>query len=166
MYVKITDRYIYTYSNRLTRYDSKYIKNGKVDNVSKFTIYLKHLLKEKLIKKRYVFILDTLLCNSDIFVYNYVFESIGLVNYKIINDLDILKSHLNEDNIIIMNWSSSSNYAYINNNEIICHPFNLNIVNKLNKKYILLSGDTGVSDKIKLPIYHYEHDDYVIFNYI
>ncbi len=90
----------------------------------------------------------------------------GLINYKITNDLEIIKKHLNAENIIIMNWSSSCNYAYLNGNEIVCHPMNVNILNRLDKKYILLVGDTEISNRIKIPIYRYENGENVIFNYI
>lgn len=90
----------------------------------------------------------------------------GLLNYKITTDLDYIKKELNEDNIIIMNWSSSINYAYINNNEIIVNKLNVEIINSLNKKYILLCGDTEVSNKIKTPIYTYEYGSNVLFNFI
>ncbi len=90
----------------------------------------------------------------------------GLVNYKIIDDIALVKSKLTDDNIIILNWSSSCNYVYLNNQEIICTPLNINIVNRLPKKYILLAGDTPVSNRLSLPIYHYEESDKVIFNYM
>ena len=39
MYVKITDNFIYTYVNKkLKKYESKYIKDGKVDNVHKLIL--------------------------------------------------------------------------------------------------------------------------------
>ena len=90
----------------------------------------------------------------------------GLINYKIINDLDIIKDHVTDNNIIIMNWSSSINYCYKNNDEIVVNKYNTNIINNLDKDYILLVGDTGISNKIKKPIYKYEHEDLVIFNYL
>lgn len=90
----------------------------------------------------------------------------GLINYKIINDLDIIKEHITNNNIIIMNWSSSINYCYKNNNEIVVNKYNTNIINNLDKDYILLVGDTGISNKIKKPIYKYEHEELVIFNYL
>lgn len=154
------------YSNEVKQYPSKYIKNGKVDDVKRLIHYLKSILNNNIIKRRYIFILDTLLCNSDLFVYNYVFSSVGLVDYKIINDLDLIKDKLNEDNIIIMNWSSSTNYAYLNNKEVIVEPLNINIINRLDKKYIMLAGDEEISSKIKIPIYNFEYKDQVIFNYL
>lgn len=154
------------YSNEVKQYPSKYIKNGKVDDVKRLIHYLKSILNNNIIKRRYIFILDTLLCNSDLFVYNYVFSSVGLVDYKIINDLDLIKDKLNEDNIIIMNWSSSTNYAYLNNKEVIVEPLNINIINRLDKKYIMLAGDEEISSKIKIPIYNFEYKDKVIFNYL
>lgn len=90
----------------------------------------------------------------------------GLINYKIINDLDIIEKHVTEDNIIIMNWSSSINYCYKNNGEIVVNKYNTNIINSLDKDYILLVGDTNLSNKIKKPIYKYEHEELVIFNYL
>lgn len=166
IYVKITDKYIYTYSNNIKRYDSKYIKNGKVEDVYKLINYLNKLLNKNIFKRKFIFILDTLLCYSDLFVYRYVFENMGLLNFKIKNDLDYIKNYLNEENIIIMNWSSSINYAYINNGEIVINKFNDKIINSLDKKYILLIGDTEITNKIKIPIYRYENEDNVLFNFI
>lgn len=167
IYVKLTDKYIYTYSNgKLKKYESKYIKDGKVDYAHKLVLYLNRILNKGLIKKRYIFILDTLLCNSDIFVYKYVFESMGLLNYKIINDIDILRKHLNEDNIIIMNWSSSTNYCYLNCDEIVISKYNKKIINNLDKKYILFVGDTDISLKTDIPLYSYENSEMVIFNFL
>ncbi|MCH5166839.1 MAG: hypothetical protein J1F35_03005 [Erysipelotrichales bacterium] len=166
-YVKLTDKYIYVYSNKtLKKYDSKYIKNGKVDNTHKLIIYLNNLLNKGIFKRRYIFILDTLLCNSDLFVYKYVFENMGLLNYKIINDIDILKNHLNDDNIIIMNWSSSINYCYINNNEIVINKFNEKIINRIGKKYIVMCGDTKTHLKTNIPVFNYEDEYNVIFNFL
>lgn len=164
IYVKLTDKYIYIYSKNVKRYESFNIKNGKVDNVNKLIIYLKNILNTNFIKNKYIFILDTLLCNSDIFVYKYVFDRIGVIDYKIINDLDLASSLVKEDNIVIFNWSSSINYAYLNNKEIVVNPYNTNIINSLNKKYILLIGDTPISKNIRAPIYEYEYHDDVIFN--
>lgn len=144
--------------------DSYYIKQGKVDNVNKLIIYLKSILNNNFVKNRYIFILDTLLCNSDVFVYKYVFDRIGVLDYKIITDIDLAKVKLNDDNIIIFNWSSSTKYAYLNNKEIIINPFNTNIINSLNKKYILLLGDTPISSRITKPVYEYEYHEKVIFN--
>jgi len=107
-----------------------------------------------------------LLCNSDIFVYKYVFDRIGVIDYKIINDLDLASSLVNIDNIVIFNWTSSINYAYLNNEQIVVNPYNTNIINSLNKKYILLIGDAPISKNIKIPIYEYEYHDDVIFNVI
>ncbi len=166
IYVKLTDKYIYIYSKSVKRYDSYYIKNGKVDNVNKLIIYLKNILNNNFIKNKYVFVLDTLLCNSDIFVYKYVFDRIGVIDYKIINDLDLASSLVNIDNIVIFNWTSSINYAYLNNEQIVVNPYNTNIINSLNKKYILLIGDAPISKNIKIPIYEYEYHDDVIFNVI
>lgn len=167
IYVKLTDKQIYVYSNKgLKKYASKYIKNGKVDNVHKLISYLNKLLNKGIFKKRFIFILDTLLCNSDLFVYRYVFENMGLLNYKIINDIDILKNHLNDDNIIVMNWSSSTNYCYINNNEIVINKFNEKIINNLNKNYILMCGDTNTIIRTNIPVYYYEDKDNNIFNFI
>lgn len=166
IYVKITDKYIYLHQTTTTKYECKYIKNGTVDNVNKFQNYLQTILKYSFIKKKYIFILDSLLSNSDKFVYNYVFENLGLINYKIISDIDIIKNKLTDENIIIMNWSSTMNYAYKCNDEIIVNRLNISVINSLKKKYILLCGDTKVSDKIKIPILTYEYGDNVIFNYL
>lgn len=135
-----------------------------MDNVEKFMGYLKERLDKSIIKKKYIFILDTLLNNSDIFVYNYVFSSLGLLDYEITSDLEFIKNIINDENIIVMNWSSSINYAYINNNEICIYPFNANIINTLDKKYILLVGDTNISKRIKIPVYDMEYKDKVIYN--
>lgn len=167
LYIKITDKYIYTYNDkRVKKYESKYIKDGKVDNTHKLIIYLNSILNKSFIKKRYIFILDNLLCNSDIFVYRYVFENMGLLNYKIITDVDILKTHLNEDNLIIMNWSSSTNYCYLNNGEVVINRFNQNIINNLDKKYIITIGDEEIHFNTKTPVYNYEDRENVIFNFL
>ena len=150
----------------MKKYDSKYIKHGTVDDVFKLIDYLNKILEKNIFKIKYTFILDTLLSNSDLFTFKYVFESMGLINYKIINDLDIIKKHVTDDNIVIMNWSSSINYCYKNNNEIVVNKYNTNIINSLDKKYILTIGDTDISNKIKKPIYKYEFDEKVIFNYL
>lgn len=166
IYVKLTDKYIYVYYKKLKIYNSKYIKNGKVDNPYKLISYLNNILNFLLIKRTYIFILDTLLCNSDIFVYKYVFEKMGLLDYRIITDIDIVKKYLNEENIIIMNWSSSTNYCYKNNDEIIISKFNLNVINKLNKKYILLCGDVPLIYRFNKKTYKFEDEMNVIFNYL
>ena len=167
IYVKLTDNYIYVYSNKvLKRYESKYIKNGKVDNPYKLIHYLNNLLNNNIFKKKYIFIIDTLLCNSDIFVYKYVFENMGLLNYKIISDIDIIKNHLNDENIIIMNWSSSIHYCYINNQEIVINNYNEKIIDSLNKKYILLCGDYQIDINTKTPIYYYEDRANILFNFL
>ncbi len=127
-------------------------------------IYLKNILNNGFLKNKYIFILDTLLCNSDLFVYKYVFDRIGILDYKIINDLDLAKQLINTENIVIFNWTSSINYAYLNGKEIVVNPYNTNVINSLNKKYILLIGDTPISQNIKKPIYEYEYHDNVIFN--
>lgn len=93
-----------------------------------------------------------------------MFSSLGLIDYEITSDLEFIKNIINDENIIIMNWSSSINYAYINNNEICIYPFNANIINTLDKKYILLVGDTNISKRIKIPIYDMEYKDKVIYN--
>ena len=59
IYVKLTDNYIYVYSNKvLKKYESKYIKNGKVDNPYKLINYLNRLLNNNIFKKKYIFILE------------------------------------------------------------------------------------------------------------
>ena len=166
IYVKLTDKYIYTYSDKLKRFDSKYIKNGTVDDVFKLIEYLNKILEKNIFKIKYTFILDTLLSHSDLFTFKYVFESMGLINYKIINDLDILRKHVTDNNIIIMNWSSSINYCFKLDNNIVVNKYNTNIINNLDKDYILAIGDTSISNKIKKPIYKYEHEELVIFNYL
>ena len=90
----------------------------------------------------------------------------GLINYKIINDLDIIKKHVTDNNIIIMNWSSSINYCFKLDNNIVVNKYNTNVINNLDKDYILTIGDTFISNKIKKPIYKYEHEELVIFNYL
>ena len=77
--VKITDKYIYLYDKTLKILESKYIKNGRVDNVEKFIRYLRNILNNTFIKRKYIFILDPTLNNSELFVYRYVFDSIGLL---------------------------------------------------------------------------------------
>lgn len=167
VYVKLTDNYIYVYSNKvLKKYESKYIKNGKVDNPHKLINYLNRLLNNKIFKKKYIFIVDTLLCNSDIFVYKYVFENMGLLNYKIISDIDIVKNHLNEENLIIMNWSSSIHYCYINNHEIVINNFNAKIIDNLKKKYVLICGDYPLDLQLKTPIYYYEDRNNMLFSFL
>lgn len=165
IYVKITDKYLYIYeNNKVIKKKNLYIKNGRVDDVDKFIIYLKNNLDNNLIKRKYIFILDNLLNNSDIFVYNYVFKYIGLLNYKIIRDIDIIKNIIDENNIIISNWSSSITYTYFNGKELLTYPLNIKIINTLNKKYIIAIGDQELSKRIKLPIYKMEEKDKVIFN--
>ena len=165
IYVKITDKYLYIYENGyLYKKNSKYIKNGKVDNVIELIDYLKTTLDTYLIKRKYIFILDNLLNNSDLFVYNYVFKSIGILDYKILNDLYFIKNIINNENIIVSNWSSSITYTYINNNELVTNLFNRKIINKLNKKYLILIGDTIITNNINKPIYNLENKELVIFN--
>ncbi len=167
IYVKLTDKYIYVYSNKVLKtYNSKYIKNGKVDNVHKLISYLNSILNKGILKKRYIFILDTLLCNSDLFVYRYVFDNMGLLNYKIVNDIDIIKHKLTNDNLIIMNWNSSLNYCYVNNNEVVVSRYNPRIINQLNKKYALTCGDEQYNYSIETPIFDYENKKLLIFNFI
>lgn len=148
------------------RYESHYVRLGRVDNVEKMIIYLNKLLNNNFIKNRYIFILDTLLSNSDLFVYKYVFNRIGIMDYKIVNDLDIVKDKLNKDNIIVFNWSSSVNYAMILDEQIIVNTFNLRDINRSNKKYMLLVGDTDITNNIRIPQYKFEYYENVIFNFI
>lgn len=156
---------MYFYSNNnVVKKENKYIKNGRVDNVPLFIDYLKNSLESALLKKKYIFILDNLLNNSDLFVYNYVFKSIGILDYKIIHDIDLIKYMINEENIVICNWSSTITYSYLNNSEIITNPLNINIINNLDKKYILIIGDEPLSKNINKPIYKMENSDKVIFN--
>ena len=93
-----------------------------------------------------------------------MFKYIGLLNYKIIRDIDIIKNIIDENNIIISNWSSSITYTYFNGKELLTYPLNINIINTLNKKYIIAIGDQELSKRIKLPIYKMEEQDKVIFN--
>lgn len=144
--------------------DNKYIKNGRVDNVPLFIDYLKNNLDNSLLKKKYIFILDNLLNNSDLFVYNYVFKSIGILDYKIIHDIDLIKYMINDENIVICNWSSTITYSYLNNSEIITNLLNINVINNLDKRYVLIIGDEPLSKSINKPIYKMEHSDKVIFN--
>lgn len=52
IYIKITDKYIYTFSkNKIKKYESKYIKDGKVDNAHKLILYLNRLINKSFIKK-------------------------------------------------------------------------------------------------------------------
>lgn len=110
--------------------------------------------------------MDNLLNNSDLFVYNYVFKSCGLLNYKIINDLYFIKNIINEDNIVISNWSSSITYSYLENQEIKTYIYNQKRINLLDKKYIILIGDTQISNKFNKPIYRLENKKNVIFDCI
>ncbi len=148
------------------RYESHYIRLGRVDDVDKLIIYLNKLLNNNFIKNKYVFILDTLLNNSELFVYKYIFNRIGIMDYKIVNDLDIVKNYLTNDNIIVFNWSSSTNYATILNNQIVVEPFNQDKINNSHKKYILLVGDTPLASKINIPQYRFEYYENLIFNFI
>ena len=161
--VKITDKYIYLYDKTLKILESKYIKNGRVDNVEKFIRYLRNILNNTFIKRKYIFILDSTLNNSELFVYRYVFDSIGLLNYRIINDVSIVKDLLNDDNIILFSWTSGIYYCYLNNNEIVVNKYNNKVINNLKKKYIINIGDTEVNDKFNKPIYKYEDNINFIF---
>ena len=161
--VKITDKYIYLYDKTLKILESKYIKNGRVDNVEKFLRYLRNILNNTFIKRKYIFILDSTLNNSELFVYKYVFDSIGLLNYRIINDVSIVKDLLNDDNIILFSWTSGIYYCYLNNNEIVVNKYNNKVINNLKKKYIINIGDTEVNDKFNKPIYKYEDNINFIF---
>lgn len=161
--VKITDKYIYLYDKTLKILESKYIKNGRVDNVEKFIRYLRNILNNTFIKRKYIFILDPTLNNSELFVYKYVFDSIGLLNYRIINDVSIVKDLLNDDNIILFSWTSGIYYCYLNNNDIVVNKYNNKVINNLKKKYIINIGDTEVNDKFNKPIYKYEDNINFIF---
>ena len=161
--VKITDKYIYLYDKTLKILESKYIKNGRVDNVEKFIRYLRNILNNTFIKRKYIFILDRTLNNSELFVYRYVFDSIGLLNYRITNDVSIVKDLLNDDNIILFSWTSGIYYCYLNNNEIVVNKYNNKVINNLKKKYIINIGDTEVNDKFNKPIYKYEDNINFIF---
>lgn len=166
IYIKLTDKIFYIYDNSLIKIEAKYIKNGRVDDVNKLIIYLRKILNKNIIKYKYIFILDTLLNNSDLFTYKYVFNNIGLLNYKIINDLDLIKNELNNENIILLNWSSSINYCYLLNGNIRVYPFNSKIINNLKRKYILAIGDTLIPNNIKIPVYQYEDENLILFNII
>lgn len=148
------------------RYESHYIRLGRVDNVEKLIIYLNKILNNNFIKNRYIFILDTLLSNSDIFVYKYVFNRIGIMDYKMITDLDLVKNQLNSNNIIVFNWSSSINYCTLEDDNIYINTFNLRDINRSNKKYLLLVGDTPITSNIRIPQYRFEFYENVIFNFI
>ena len=101
--------------------------------------------------------MDNLLNNSDLFVYNYVFKSCGLLNYKIINDLYFIKNIINEDNIVISNWSSSITYSYLENQEIKTYIYNQKRINLLDKKYE--DGDIKKYDEIAKNIKNIEGAD-------
>lgn len=166
VYIKLTDKTFYIFHNKLFKYDGKYIKNGKVDDVKKLIVYLNKILPYSIYKYKYIFILDTLLCNSDLFTYRYVFENMGLSNYQIKSDVDIIKSKLNDNNIFLFNWSSSCNYAYINNKEIVINKINTKVINNMNKTYIISVGDEYLSSDIKIPLYKSEYEELTIFNYL
>lgn len=161
--VKLTDKYIYLYDKSLHILESKYIKNGRVDNVEKLIRYLRVILNNTFVKRKYIFILDPTLNNSELFVYKYVFDSIGLLNYRIKSDIDVIKDVLNEDNIILLSWTSGIYYCYKNNNEIVVNKYNNKVINNLRKKYIINIGDTEVSDNFNKPIYKYEDNINFIF---
>ena len=75
IYVKLTDKYIYTYSDKLKRYDSKYIKNGTVDNVFKLIDYLNKILEKNIFKKNdYAFVeaVETKIVTTDTTEYDLV----------------------------------------------------------------------------------------------
>lgn len=80
--------------------------------------------------------------------------------------MDFVESVITENNIIIFSWSGSTNYAYLNNNELLSYPFNIKKINSLKKEFIILIGDTPLPKNISLPIYESEYNELNIFNYI
>ena len=161
--IKITDKYIYLYDKTLKILESKYIKNGRVDNVEKLIRYLRSILNNTFIKRKYIFILDPLLNNSEKFVYRYVFDSIGLLNYHITDDVSIVNDIIEDDNIILFSWTSGIYYCYKNDKEIVVNRYNNKVINNLKKKYIINIGDTEVNDIFNKPIYKYEDNINFIF---
>lgn len=161
--IKITDKYIYLYDKTLKILESKYIKNGRVDNVEKLIKYLRRILNNTFIKKKYIFILDPLLNNSELFVYRYVFDSIGLLNYRITDDVSIVSDIIEDDNIILFSWTSGIYYCYKNDKEIVVNRYNNKVINSLKKKYIINIGDSEVNDTFNKPIYKYEDNINFIF---
>lgn len=161
--IKITDKYIYLYDKTLKILESKYIKNGRVDNVEKLIKYLRGILNNTFIKRKYIFILDPLLNNSEKFVYRYVFDSIGLLNYHITDDVSIVSDIIEDDNIILFSWTSGIYYCYKNDKEIVVNKYNNKVINSLKKKYIINIGDTEVNDTFNKPIYKYEDNINFIF---
>lgn len=79
------------------------------------------------------------------------------------NDLSIIESIINENNIVILSWSSGINYCYLNNNEIVVNKFNSKVINNLEKKYIIYIGDTDITDELNKPIYKYENNITYLF---
>lgn len=161
--IKLTDKYIYLYDKTLKILESKYIKNGRVDNVEKLIKYLRVILNNTFIKRKYIFILDPLLNNSEKFVYRYVFDSIGLLNYHITDDVSIVKDIIEDDNIILFSWTSGIYYCYKNDKEIVVNRYNNKVINSLKKKYIINIGDSEVNDTFNKPIYKYEDNINFIF---
>ena len=161
--IKLTDKYIYLYDKTLKILESKYIKNGRVDNVEKLIKYLRVILNNTFIKRKYIFILDPLLNNSEKFVYRYVFVSIGLLNYHITDDVSIVSDIIDNDNIILFSWTSGIYYCYKNDKEIVVNRYNNKVINNLKKKYIINIGDTEVNDIFNKPIYKYEDNINFIF---
>ena len=151
----------------MNKYKSKYIKNGKVDNVDKLISYLNKIIKDiNVIKKTFIFILDNNLNNSEIFTYKYVISKLNLLDYKIKYDLDFIENIITDNNIIVFSWSGSTTYVYLNDNELLSYPFNIKKINSLKKEFIILIGDTPLSKNINLPIYEPEYNELNIFNYI
>ncbi len=161
--IKLTDKYIYLYDKTLKILESKYIKNGRVDNVEKLIKYLRVILNNTFIKRKYIFILDPLLNNSEKFVYRYVFDSIGLLNYHITDDVSIVSDIIEDDNIILFAWTSGIYYCYKNDKEIVVNRYNNKVINSLKKKYIINIGDSEVNDTFNKPIYKYEDNINFIF---
>lgn len=161
--IKLTDKYIYLYDKTLKILESKYIKNGRVDNVEKLIKYLRVILNNTFIKRKYIFILDPLLNNSELFVYRYVFDSIGLLNYHITDDVSIVSDIIEDDNIILFSWTSGIYYCYKNDKEIVVNKYNNKVINSLKKKYIINIGDSEVNDTFNKPIYKYEDNINFIF---
>lgn len=79
------------------------------------------------------------------------------------NDLNIIESIINENNIIILSWSSGIYYCYLNDNNIVLNKYNSKIINSLDKTYIVYIGDTDIPDKLNKPMYKYENNITYLF---
>lgn len=93
-------------------------------------------------------------------------DLLSITNYKLLSDIDIMSPYVSDDNIVVSSWSSSTTYAYKNNTDIVVNKFNTKIINSLDKKYILLVGDTPLTNKVNKKVLTSEYEELLIFNYI